>query len=100
MIADFIIYLASKAVLDEIFLRDLSKGIQKWKKKAIILHDQVKGPVSQTWFQTKRISSHLSEEMILNLPMSAKDLGLFKLNPDLCLNYDKLENHFQKIQFF
>jgi len=99
VIADYIIYLGSKAVLDEIFLRDLTKGLQKWNKKAIILHDSVKGPLSQTWFQTKRISAHLSEEMILNLPMSAKDLGLFKLNPDLCLNFDKLQNHFKKVQF-
>ena len=72
-----LLYLSKKNVQDDIFLRDLSASFS-WKRPVIILHDSQHTQLADVSFQTKRISGHLSEALVANVPVSGNQRGLLK----------------------
>lgn len=72
-----LLFLSKKNVQDDIFLRDLSASFS-WKRPVIVLHDSPHNAPADISFQTKRISGHLSEALVANVPVSGNQRGLLK----------------------
>ena len=66
-----LLYLSEANLKDRMLIRDLVFNF-KFEEKAILIHDQFGGKVSDTRFVNKRISSLLSEAMVYNNAFSAE----------------------------
>ena len=66
-----LLYLSEANLKDRMLIRDLVFNY-KFEEKAILIHDQFGGKVSDTRFVNKRISALLSEAMVYNNAFSAE----------------------------
>lgn len=90
-----LVYLSGKNVQDDIFLKDLSASFS-WKRPVIIIHDSQHSEPADISFQTKRISGHLSEALVANVPVSGNQRGLLKLEGSkYSIRKDLLQQWFQ-----
>jgi hypothetical protein len=72
-----IVFLSKYNVQDDIFLKDLSKNF-KYQEPVLLVHDSPYSKPEDTGFLTKRISAHLSESMIANIPVSGHQRNIFQ----------------------
>lgn len=72
-----IVFLSKYNVQDDIFLKDLSNNF-KYQKPVLLVHDSPYSKPEDTGFLTKRISAHLSENMVANIPVSGHQRSIFQ----------------------
>ena len=89
-----IIFLSQQNVQDDIFLKDLSRNYS-YNTSVLLVHDSPYTSAEDTSFLTKRISAHLSESMIANIPISGHQRNIFQdgqLRIELLQSWWKLSN--------
>ncbi len=90
-----VLYLSGKNIRDDIFLRDLSASFS-WNRPVLIIHDAVLSDDTAVRFQTKRISGHLSEALVANVPVSGDQRGFIqKIESRFQVREDLLRQWFQ-----
>lgn len=95
-----LIYIHSLALHDEIFLQEFSNTFKNLKEKTLILHGFHENESKESiWFQTKRLSAHLSEMMITNNAFSGEMRDLIKLNNnEVVFDSKKINKLFEIVQ--
>lgn len=90
-----LMYLSPVNVRDDIFLKDLGAG-KHWDEPVLLIHDAVSSEPSDVRFLTKRISGHLSEALVANIPVSGDQRQLLTLEQGIhTLRRDLLEQWFR-----
>ncbi|MEM6806891.1 MAG: hypothetical protein AAF696_36155 [Bacteroidota bacterium] len=93
-----LLYLSEANLKDRLLIRDLVFNY-KFEEKAILIHDQFGGKVSDTRFVNKRISALLSEAMVYNNAFSADQrIFISQEGAKLIPNKERIEQILYPIQ--
>jgi len=92
-----LIYLSRKNVSDDIFLKDFSHNF-RFLTPALVLYDSPFQSLTETCFIGKRISSFLSDQMIVNISVSGHQRNLLSLEGQvLSLRLDLIQNWWKTV---
>lgn len=83
-----LLYIPGDALRDRVFVRDFALGLPKLAGKAIVLHGTVADSPETAWFITKKLSDHLGEQMLPNVPVPPAQQPLLRLEADGDLVFD------------
>jgi hypothetical protein len=92
-----LIFLSQHNLADTFFMKSFVAGY-KLKTPTVLLHDHFGRSPADTWFVTKRVSSLLSENMVVNNAFGGEQRGIFSQEGDsFALNADFLFEAFRTV---